>query len=349
MDLQKIARDNRYDFCRCVLVFSVVLGHTITALQAGGGTDVIGLHVFIRTFDMPMFAFISGYFLYSSCRKRDWKENIINKLTTILFPLILWLFIYNLIEGTFMIGRFWFLWSILMCNCLIIVTDSLFQNRIVRNTVFVFLILLLHTTIRDSFHVGFLLFPTIAGFLFHENENAVQNKSVLIQAGAVILFVLCLLMWKPEYSVWNLGCNIIRADYGYAITHMLLRGIIGLSGTFAMLWLLSFPYEWLTKVAGCHKFIKTIFDGTLSAGRSSLAIYILQTLLVEHYGASAIVLIVRYLGFNPFTNNELLLAFVYAPLISVDSISVMTQMVKILDKIPYVGKYLFGFTLKLRG
>ena len=58
-------RNAKYDFYRGLLMLGVVWGHTITALRYGiGGSS--GLLHFFRTYDMPMFAFISGYFLNKS-------------------------------------------------------------------------------------------------------------------------------------------------------------------------------------------------------------------------------------------------------------------------------------------
>lgn len=63
-------------------MIGVVLGHSITALKAGSNCDV-RMHVFIRTYDMPFFAFISGVFLRKSCEKHNTFENVFNKVTSI--------------------------------------------------------------------------------------------------------------------------------------------------------------------------------------------------------------------------------------------------------------------------
>ena len=58
-------RNAKWDFYKGMLIWGVVIGHMITALKAGGDCYV-WLHTFLRTYDMPMFAFISGYFIYNS-------------------------------------------------------------------------------------------------------------------------------------------------------------------------------------------------------------------------------------------------------------------------------------------
>ena len=64
----------QYDLYKGLLMFSVILGHTFTAISVNSY-----LHIFIRSFDMPFFAFISGYFLRKSCKKREWYKNLKKK------------------------------------------------------------------------------------------------------------------------------------------------------------------------------------------------------------------------------------------------------------------------------
>ena len=55
-------RNAKWDFYRGLLIWGVVIGHTITALKSGD-SSYVWLHTFLRMYDMPMFAFISGYFI----------------------------------------------------------------------------------------------------------------------------------------------------------------------------------------------------------------------------------------------------------------------------------------------
>ena len=127
-NISKINRISKYDLYKGFLIFSVILGHTFTAIYVNSY-----LHIFIRSFDMPFFALISGYFLQKSCQKRVWYKNFLKKLTQILVPIIVWSVIYNI--ATTLIGlkqslwditHFWFLWSILAYSCLVIVIDGFF-------------------------------------------------------------------------------------------------------------------------------------------------------------------------------------------------------------------------------
>lgn len=74
-----VQRDNRFDFYKGLLMVGVVYGHVLTALQ-NGQYGTLGVHSFIRMYDMPMFAFIAGYFLKSSCSRHGFAYNVINKV-----------------------------------------------------------------------------------------------------------------------------------------------------------------------------------------------------------------------------------------------------------------------------
>ena len=117
-------RKDNWDFYKGLLMFSVVFGHTITALVSGANVS-IWLYKFLRTFDMPMFAWISGYYLKISCKNYSVTSNLLNKVGTILFPAVLWSGIINLLMRTpfFQQGRIWFLWSIFFVSVIIIFVD----------------------------------------------------------------------------------------------------------------------------------------------------------------------------------------------------------------------------------
>lgn len=63
-------RDKRIDFAKGMLMFCVIYGHMINALLSGTPHSPIWLHVFVRTFDMPFFMILSGYFLKRSLEKK---------------------------------------------------------------------------------------------------------------------------------------------------------------------------------------------------------------------------------------------------------------------------------------
>ncbi len=340
-------REERWDFYKGFLIFSVIWGHCINALRAGEFYSV-WIHIFLRSFDMPMFAFISGVFLRKSCQKRSCVENLLNKIGTILLPVVLWNIIYNLIGGKpgFYIGRFWFLWSIFFVSCVIILIDTFFKNyKLIQIIVFIITLVLFHTVINDSWNIGFLLFPCIIGYYYNSITDFIYtrfpNKLLYIRFFVIIAFCICQIFWISEYNVWNTGCNMFQ--FGTPIKTLLIicyRGIIGILGCFAIKIILDLLVDLGRKSTKLQIYTR----GGVFSGRITLELYILQTLLVESWGSSAVVKVVHLLGFNPFTYNPILLGLVFAPILAVISLFIMALLVQIIKKIPIVGSYVFGIS-----
>ena len=200
-------RDDRYDFYKGLLMFSVVFGHVITAL-ANGISIPSGIHVFVRTFDMPAFAFISGFFLRKSCRKHPFHVGVLNKIGSILFPAFLWSGIINILLGDkfFSIGRLWFLWSIFFVSCVILIIDRIGQKvPLLKLPLFILAVILFHTIVIDPWNIGFLLFPAVVGYYDDELKMlfAKARSPRIAKLSIMLMFVICLLFWSKEYNVWN--------------------------------------------------------------------------------------------------------------------------------------------------
>lgn len=82
-------RDNKHDFYKGLLMWGVVWGHCITVLLNGAENN-IGIHLILRTYDMPFFMLISGFFFAFSIKKYTLKDLLKNKITTILLPTFFW-------------------------------------------------------------------------------------------------------------------------------------------------------------------------------------------------------------------------------------------------------------------
>lgn len=82
------SRNVEYDILKGILIVFVVVGH---ALQSCFDTpeSYNSLFVFIYTFHMPLFVFISGYF-FTSCMKYDFKTLIEKKTKRLIVPLLVY-------------------------------------------------------------------------------------------------------------------------------------------------------------------------------------------------------------------------------------------------------------------
>ena len=169
-------RNDRMDYFKGILMFGVLLGHAITAFKTGQSLDV-GIHVFVRTYDMPFFILISGIFMAKSVDKYVPWKNILNKLSSILIPLVFWNVLFYLIRlavasvlgsGVFSKDAFmaaltgsWFLWAALLCSCLMIVICGLFKTMAMRLVASIVISVLFLFVPKDLWNIAFM-FPFYA-------------------------------------------------------------------------------------------------------------------------------------------------------------------------------------------
>ena len=76
-------RQNGKDIAKAIGIYLVITGHLLSA-QAQAG------HALIYLVHMPLFFWISGYFLYGSVKKHSIAENVRNKTGTLLIPFLVW-------------------------------------------------------------------------------------------------------------------------------------------------------------------------------------------------------------------------------------------------------------------
>ncbi len=189
-------------------------------------------------------------FLQKSCNKRPFAENLLNKVGTILFPIILWNWILNVATGSLSlsIDRLWFLWSIFFVCCIVILIDVIAKKKKWLQTIlFGSAVLVFHTVIIDSWNIGFLFFPCVVGYHYNAIQKILKgyiSNIKLLQIGIVIVFFGCQLFWKVEYNVWNAGCDILIPN---AWTKILFRSFSGIIGCLAMKTIFDFIYDKLPK------------------------------------------------------------------------------------------------------
>lgn len=343
-------RNNRYDVYKCLLILGVIWGHAITALKSGSEGDV-WIHTFIRTYDMPMFAFITGVFLKKSMDKHSLAVNVLNKLGTILFPILLWNLIYNVINRAPLttIGRFWYLWSIVICTFLILlIGQPLKKWKVLQCISLLVVCVVLHLGLVpffDSVNVGFLFLPCVVGCYYEEIEAKVREKLashmmwVHLFLGA--LFVLLLCFWNTDYNVWNTGCNVLASGNPVRTgLKMCYRAILGVTGSIVMKMIFDLGYGLLDKSIDGKKMI----DIMLYPGKATLQIYILQSMIVEYYGAKIVTMIVSKLGWNPFIMNLKFLGWFEAPAVAIVSVALCWGIAYGLQKIPLIKSFIWGFS-----
>lgn len=137
-------RDLSFDYIKGVLIFLVVLGHVVTYIPYSTIADN-WLFVFIYSFHMPLFVFISGYF-FESEKYTEIKFLVLKKARRLLLPHLTYSFILLLIVFLFypyfnhviydgnilscfkiyhvVLTSLWFLWCVFLCS---VITNLIFN------------------------------------------------------------------------------------------------------------------------------------------------------------------------------------------------------------------------------
>ena len=286
-------RNEYLDIVKGIAIIFVVLGHCI---QFGSGKEVFtsecfyddALFKFIYCFHMPVFMAVSGYLFFYSTEKST-KTIIYNKIRSILFPLVSWntlALCLLIISGdciwdcSILYSYFhtlWFLRSLFIC-CIL----TLFINRLFNDNIWIFITLcILLYFIPNSYIANVIVFTIpffIMGYLSNKYEmpKRIQNLSKLMKGIIIVfsflLFIVLLLFYKKNYSVYVSGCYLFNLEYSpsFILFANLYRNIAAITGCIVIFVCI---YYWLQLKLFIK--IKPLF---IECSKASLIIYI-----INHY------------------------------------------------------------------
>lgn len=320
-----MSRDSRFDFYKGFLMLGVLWGHTITALLCNEPNHN-QIHSLFRIYDMPFFMLISGYFLSISISRYNLKSLLLNKTTQILVPTILW----SLINSKFTsISGYYFLWAIFLSSCICILITKKIQSSSLRLTIFLFIIIVLHLQPYSIHNMPFLFPYFVIGFY---SKLVFKKCNLLI----ILLFVLGFSFWNSSYSVWSSGCYLFAGNnIGIIISFRTIMAILGIILAKRIMDLLynttSVEKSWFYKLM-------------INSGKETLAIYILQAILIEGILRKICLLLYHKLNFNIFNINEGVLGYFYAPVISIITLYSLLKLISLIKKNQCL-KNLFGFKI----
>jgi len=341
------------DCFKGILMLGVILGHAVTAFKAGTSISV-DLHIFVRTYDMPFFILISGMFLAKSVDKYVPWKNILNKISSIMVPILVWNGIFYMIKcmislllgnKIFSLGGLisaflgsWFLWSALACSCIMIVICGVFKKTYWRLIASVAVSVVCLFIPNDMWNIAFM-FPFYAvGFFTEWATSKIDKKSLdILRAVSVAAFVVLWCFWSSKYTVWNSGSYLLGGNAAYTFKAVLIRFFIGATGCVTM----ALVFDVLMRCE--NPVMKFINRQIVSVGKNTMIIYIFQGFIIEFLFAEFIELFVEKLGFNPFVFNSAFLGYVIAPVTAFVCMIILDRIIIAMKKIPLIGKYIFGF------
>lgn len=172
-------RNERIDFYKAMLMLGVVWGHCITNLLVGDD-NTIGIHVIVRTYDMPMFMLISGYFLAFSMEKRTWSTLVKEKVMRIALPMIFWGLLICKGKVINVFDCFYFL-SALFLSSIVVLTIGKINKLCIQIITFIFVTIVLNFIPLYLWNLSYLFPYFVLGYL--ANVNKVHNPSSATYGG----------------------------------------------------------------------------------------------------------------------------------------------------------------------
>lgn len=205
-----------FDLVRLFAVLLVVIGHVVSQYDLRGYNAPI--NIWIYSFHMPLFMFLSGFFFNHSLKKK-FKELICQKGILLLLPLCSWsivsLILKDLVPSSFdswgqiiwkyvtaggLIRGLWYLKCLFIYVIICYLAVKILKNEFLAAIV----------TIS-----GFLCLPNInfsgqmivffwCGFFYNKLriQKSIDVYKLLVLSGSVMLIIM-LNAWRPEYSYLN--------------------------------------------------------------------------------------------------------------------------------------------------
>jgi fucose 4-O-acetylase-like acetyltransferase len=346
------------DALKLFAIYLVLWGHIIQFLLSSKFTDE-PMYRIIYSFHMPLFMMISGFFSENSM-KREFKDLIISKFYHLILPIISWAvlpwilkwIVFKLTDNGTMADFFshvilyclyslWFLKSLFVCYILAYLCWKCGRYKI-QAFLFMGLVTIISQflpeysmcpVLTESFRMLGLdiMFPAFSiGLSLNLYMPLLMKNAKYIFVITGCTFIGMLLFWNADYfcSIPKIKTMFISDDftelsiYIYRRVYRIIIGIFG-SITFITLSWTAFHKRHFGKV------VNTICDW----GKYTLAVYILQSFILERYMA-------QYLNFDNISFE--LFNFVVSPTISLAVLLVCVLIAKLLMANRTLAFVLFG-------
>lgn len=314
-------------------MIGVIWGHLITNLLCGD-PNTISIHWIFRTYDMPLFMLISGYFLSQSLKKRSTVQLLVDKITTILLPTMLGCLVYCFMYNTFNVSKFlYFLWAIFISSEIIIICNFAKKSNL---KIFLMLIplILLHLTSRSLFNLPYLYPFFLLGYFGFGLDGKVKED---FRKYFVFLFVVLLCFWSKQYTIWKVSSNLRIADT-YTLFIIGFRLFIGVVGCIAVMHLFDILFEYMSKRKSW------LYTFIIKSGKETLALYVCQDYICFIVINKLASHVRNTLGYNLFNLNESFLGYVIAPTLSLITMVFILRVTDVIKSNRYTAK-LLGFKI----
>lgn len=347
---KKNERERMPDILKGLSIFFVVYGHVLQDMCVGGESPYTNpiLNLFIYTFHMPLFGFISGYLFYYSSVKST-KDLVLSKSKSLLVPILVWGTIGAIIKLAIAIithvpitisliwnsySGIWFLWAIWTCTMIAIAFCKIHS----RHWICRILILIVAIVVVPNPEGCLFLLPYFAaGFFFQKNKWNEQPYFKNLCIGMIPVFGVLFCFFEERDYIFTSGINPFSSEYGF-VTQVgidLYRYLVGFVG----IGMIAAVIGWLHEKKRAKNFLdKYIYP----LGQYTLQIYVLQRIMVELIGGWVCNKVVAIVGYNPLMPNLAVFDFVFAPIIAVTYIVFMCFIIKQVSKNKFLSDFMFG-------
>lgn len=349
------SRNTYVDILKGLLIFSVVINHSALALKAGEHLS-IGPYSFLPyfcPFDMPLFMAIAGYFFYFSCRKRTWQEILVNRFSMILIPCVVWNWLVQLTRVAmdhhcstlgWLPGGIWFLWSLLGCCALTVLLHNVLGSKgwigalvLVGASFFIG---------KDNNNIGYMFPFFYMGYLTSRWELLKYFRWWQGALALVILAGLYALLGTPFTKGWSIWIShtYLFGPMGlqrHAELYLYRMGL-GFFGCIGFAWFVSVLCRCCRRLPELCSPCRAVYRALLALGEYSLAVYCIQSLLVETILKQAMLSLISHLGYNPLTEHPGLFFSLILPGTTVVLLLLCLGVHRVLSRRETVSRLLFG-------
>ena len=269
------------DVVKVIAIFLVLWGHFVMYT----GPECLGnpVYHFIMSFHMPLFMVMSGFFANKLVDRRL-KDVLVSKFLQLILPALvfsipLWLLNRYFLQTQVSIWNalyycFWFLKSLFVSICLFYAGFKVFK----RSWVGLLVVVVISQWLDFIPHLRFLqlgrMFPCfVLGYVLNNYKELFFKYAKVIAPVCTVGFVLLLSKYDEEIIALSASLSTYYSLGGrmwLLLFYKLLIGIVGSLGVMSIIYILC------SKLNG-NKMLELLARG----GRYTLAIYILQSFLVE--------------------------------------------------------------------
>lgn len=326
------SKRNEYaDLLKGLLIFGVLTEHSGAAIAVPNMARIGVIWYNMLPWIMPLFMAISGYFFYFSAKKRSIKELFYNKVLCLLIPTIVWnyvgKFVYILMTlhkpfcmNSWWPGGYWFLWSAMVCILLTMLIHYVgcISNRKIEFFFAGLICVCLHFIPEKSYHFAYMFVFFYGGYICNRFSLLSIFKPIHYVAFLIVAITCWLFSTYSGYAAdwyqWTSGCYVLGPrGWKYHLFYNLYRDAMGIMGSIGYAGVIFLLWNGKLQRIRNYPFISHILRLFLTLGKYSLAIYLIQGVLVEIVLWRIVGTLAYHCGGNILTEYPLIFKWFMAP------------------------------------